>query len=141
VFPPEQVLVLIYDDFRADNEGTVRRVLQFLQVDPEGPIELLDAYPSVRVRSPRTEALLRSLSMGSGRASRVAKAAIKSLTPRRLRRDGLNVLRRRLLYGKPYPPDEELMRQLRARFKGEVVALGEYLDRDLVSLWGYESVD
>ncbi len=26
VFPAEQVLVLIYDDFRADNEATLRRV-------------------------------------------------------------------------------------------------------------------
>ncbi len=33
VFPPEQVLVLIYDDFRADNEATVRSVLRFLGVD------------------------------------------------------------------------------------------------------------
>ena len=33
VFPPEQVLVLIYEDFRRDNEATVRRVLRFLDVD------------------------------------------------------------------------------------------------------------
>ena len=29
------------------------------------------------------------------------------------------------------------MGELRRRFTGEVVALGEYLDRDLVGLWGY----
>jgi len=29
VFPPEQMLVLIYDDFRADNAATVARVLRF----------------------------------------------------------------------------------------------------------------
>jgi hypothetical protein len=45
-----------------------------------------------------------------------------------------------LVYGEPPPPDEQLMAELRSRFKGEVVALGEYLDRDLVSLWGYDSV-
>ena len=32
------------------------------------------------------------------------------------------------------------MAELRRRFKGEVEALSEYLDRDLVSLWGYEDV-
>jgi hypothetical protein len=32
------------------------------------------------------------------------------------------------------------MMELRQRFKPEVVALSEYLDRDLVSLWGYEGV-
>ena len=30
------------------------------------------------------------------------------------------------------------MLELRRRFKGEVVALSEYLDRDLVALWGYD---
>jgi hypothetical protein len=38
------------------------------------------------------------------------------------------------------PPDEALMRELRVRFSDEVVALGEYLGRDLVSLWGYEQI-
>ena len=35
--------MLIYDDFRADNEGTVRQVLRFLDVDdtlPVPPVEL-----------------------------------------------------------------------------------------------------
>ncbi|OLE04734.1 MAG: hypothetical protein AUI36_42685, partial [Cyanobacteria bacterium 13_1_40CM_2_61_4] len=40
VFPPEQVLALIYDDFRRDNEGTVRQVLRFLEVDETHPIEV-----------------------------------------------------------------------------------------------------
>ena len=33
------------------------------------------------------------------------------------------------------------MSELRRRFKAEVVALSEYLDRDLVDLWGYDDVD
>ncbi len=32
------------------------------------------------------------------------------------------------------------MSELRRRFEPEVVALSEYLDRDLVSLWGYDRV-
>ena len=31
------------------------------------------------------------------------------------------------------------MQELRERFKGEVVALSEYLERDLVTLWGYDN--
>jgi hypothetical protein len=30
------------------------------------------------------------------------------------------------------------MAELRRRFRGEVLALSEHLDRDLVSLWGYD---
>ncbi len=50
--PARAVLVLIYDDFRADNEATVRRVLRFLEVDDTAPIEPREANPTVRVRSP-----------------------------------------------------------------------------------------
>ncbi len=33
------------------------------------------------------------------------------------------------------------MVELRRRFKPEVVAASEYLERDLVALWGYDDVD
>jgi len=33
------------------------------------------------------------------------------------------------------------MLELRHRFKGEVVALSEYLGRDLVALWDHDGVD
>jgi hypothetical protein len=49
----------------------------------------------------------------------------------------MRILRRQILYGKPQPPDEGAMRELRERYRAEVVALSEYLDRDLVDLWGY----
>jgi hypothetical protein len=139
-FPPEQVLVLIYDDFRRDNEGTVRRVLRFLDVDDTVAIEVMQANPTVRVRSPRMYELVRSLYLGQGRLGAAAKAAIKSLTPRRLRRKAHTTVRRRLLFGQPRDPDQELMLELRRRFEGEVRALSEYLDRDLVTLWGYDRV-
>ena len=140
VFPPEQVLVLIYDDFRADNEGTVRQVLRFLGVDETLPIEVMEANPTVRVRSPRTYELVRSLYLGRGLLASAAKTVIKALTPRQLRLKALHATRHRVLYGKPRPADEELMLELRRRFKGEVVALSEYLDRDLVTFWGYDGI-
>jgi len=140
VFPPEQVLVLIYDDFRRDNEATVRRVLRFLEVDDTYPLEVTRANPTVRVRSQRLNELLRSVYMGRGPSSRAVKAAVKVLTSRRVRRAALQATRLRLLYGSPRPPDEDLMLELRRRFKGEVVALSEYLDRDLVTLWGYDGI-
>ena len=140
VFPREQVLVLIYDDFRADNEGTVRKVLRFLDVDDTVEIELSEANPSVRVRSLRAYELVRSLYLGEGRAARAVKGVVKTLTPQRLRRGGMDTVRRRVLYGSPRPADDDLMLELRRRFRSEVVALGDFLDRDLVRLWGYDSV-
>src|SRR6202011_5344815 len=61
VFAPEQVLVLIYDDFRADNEGTVRKVLRFLEVDDSAPIDLIHANPTTGMRSQALDELVHSV--------------------------------------------------------------------------------
>jgi hypothetical protein len=136
---PEQVLVLIYDDFRADNEGTVRQVQRFLGVSDEGPLEKLDANTSDRrMRSQQLDGLIHAVSVGTGPVSRTVKAAVKAASSSAVRDRAMRGARRGLVYGSPQPPDERTMLDLRRRFAGEVVALGEYLNRDLVSLWGYE---
>jgi hypothetical protein len=136
-FGADQVLVIVYDDFRADNAGTVRRVLRFLEIEDDAPIEVLEAHPSVRVRSPRMHRLVRTVRMGAGPVDGAVNAAIKAVTSRRMRQRAVALTRRAQL-AKPTPPDEQLMRELRRRVKHEVVALSDYLDRDLVSLWGYD---
>jgi Sulfotransferase family len=134
-FAPKQMLVLIYEDFRRDNEGTIRRVLNFLGVDETVPVEEVSANPSVRVRSNRVSRMVPRLTASQNPLSRGVKNTARKLVPTQLRRD----VRRRLVFGQPPPPDDELMADLRRRFKGEVAALGEYVDRDLLALWGYES--
>jgi Sulfotransferase domain len=141
VFGSERVLVLIYDDFRRDNEATVREVLRFLHVDDTAPIEVIEANPSVGVRSLRLDDWVRALSAGRNPLTRAIKATVRTLTPRRVHGELFRTLRRGLVYGRPTPPDERFMEELRRRFKPEVVALSEYLDRDLVSLWGYDGVE
>ncbi len=137
-FAGERVLVLIYDDFQRENEATVRRVLRFLEVDDDVAVEPVRANPTVRMRSVRLAKLLHAARTGQGTFGRAVNGPLEALTPRRVRRAALGVVRRRVLYGEPDAPDERLMGELRARFKPEVVALSEYLGRDLVSLWGYE---
>jgi hypothetical protein len=139
-FGAERVLILIYDDFRADNEATVHRVLRFLEVDETLPIAGSEANRTVLVRSPRAYASLRSLYLGRGPAARVLKPAIKALTSQRLRHDGIRAIRHRILYGEPTEPDDDLMLELRRAFKPQVEELGAYLDRDLVGLWGYDEI-
>lgn len=139
-FPPEQVLVLIYDDFRRDNEATVRAVLRFLDVDETLPVDVLDANPTTRMRSQQLDELVHAVSVGRGPVSRAVKAGVKALTPGRLRGRALRVAQRHVVLGSPRPPDEGLMLEVRRRYKGEVVALSEYLGRDLVSMWGYDSI-
>ncbi len=136
----EQVLVLIYEDFRADNEGTVRQVLRFLDLDDMAAIEALEANPTVGVRSVRLDSAMRAIKAGRGPLGGAAKTTIKGLTSPGVRRALVYPLRRRLVYGQPPPPDERFMRELRVSMLDEVRALGEYLDRDLVTLWGYDRI-
>jgi hypothetical protein len=140
VFARENVLVLIYDDFRADNEGTVRAVLRFLGVDDAVSVQAREANPTVRLRSKQLDDLIHSAAVGRGPVMRGVKVGVKAVTSRRLRH-GVLGLRRSVVYGQPAAPDERLVLELKRRFKGEVVALSEYLGRDLVTLWDYDSVD
>jgi len=139
-FPKDQVLVLIYDDFRLDNEGTVRTVLGFLEVDEDFPVEVLKINPTVRTRSQQLEDMVHAVSVGRGSFSSSIRALVKGLTPQTPRRGLQRFVIRRLVFSAPKPPDEELMKELRIRFKDEVAALSEYLDRDLITLWGYDSI-
>ena len=63
---------------------------------------------------------------------------MNALTPPQMRSEGFRRRWRELITTEQSPPDEELMLELRRRFKGEVEAFSAYLDRDLVSEWGYD---
>lgn len=139
VFAREQVFVAIYDDFRADNEATVRAVQRFLGVDETALVQAMQANPTVR-RRVRLDALVRNLTTGRGSLARTVRGTVKLITPRRARSEALSLFQRRMLFAAARPPDQSLMLELRARFKPEVQALSEYLDRDLVTLWGYDKI-
>jgi hypothetical protein len=140
-FPAEQVLVLIYDDFRADNEGTLQRVQRFVGVQ-ERPLEVVQANTSnLRMRSQQLDELVNAVSVGRGPVSRAAKAAVKAVTSQRLRAGAMRATRRNLVYGRAQEVDQDAMLALRRRFRGEVESLGKYLDRDLLGLWGYDRLD
>jgi len=136
VFPAEQVQVLIYDDFRADNSGTVRRVERFLGVAERGAPVPAEANPSVRRRVGLDNALHEAF-FGGGGAMRTARRAARLVTPEPARRRAFRTLREKLVFAGPGEDDEELMLELRRRYRGEVEALSKYLDRDLVREWGY----
>jgi hypothetical protein len=138
VFPASQILVLIYEDYRRENEETVRRVWRFLEVDDTLPVHVLTGRESRKaVRSMLLHRLTRAVKIARykpGKASPLARA-IYALTPK-----PVVELWRRIVYTRPDSPDEAFAAELRRRFKPEVVALGEHLGRDLVGLWGYDSV-
>jgi len=143
VFPPEQVLVLIYDDFRADNEGGLRKVLRFLDVDDTVAIEPIETQSLPAVRSVPLFQLTSAWAMARRRAAASGPAlkAVEARVPKPLRSDNrLRTAWRSRVYGAAPEPDEAFLRELRVRYAPEVQALSEYLGRDLVSLWGYDEL-
>ncbi|HWX46310.1 MAG TPA: sulfotransferase [Solirubrobacteraceae bacterium] len=137
VFPREQVMVLIYDDFRRDNEATVRAVLRFLDVSDTTPVAVREVNPTVSVRARGLHELVHTIAVGRTPLARAVRNTAVRLAPRGLSRESALAIRDRIFFTKPQPPDEDLMRELRHRFRPEVVAISEYLGRDLVKLWGY----
>jgi hypothetical protein len=139
-FPSEQVKIIIYDDFRADNDGVVRDVRRFIGVDDSPPVETVQANPTVAPRSQRMNELVHAVGIGRGPVSHTVKEVIKAVTPSGPRRRALYALKRQVVFGPPPAADEEVLHGLRVQYKQRVVALSEYLDRDLVSLWGYDQL-
>ena len=141
VFPAEQVLVLIYDDFRRENQAVVRAVLRHLEVDDTAPISVRQVNPTVNVRARRLHELTHALATGRGPLARATRASATALAPRRLNHESAIAIRNRIFFTAPPPADKDLMHELRRRYKPEVQALGDYLGRDLVRLWGYDELE
>ena len=89
------------------------------------------------MRSQQLDDLVLSLTLGSSAGSRRARAALKALAPRRVRREALRLLRRRAVLGEAAPPERQAMEELRLRYQPEVARLSEYLGRDMLARWGY----
>jgi hypothetical protein len=140
LFDDQHMLVIVYEDYRRENEATLRRIQRFLGIDDTQPIAATDANPSVRVRAQRLHELIHTVAEGQGPVTRAVRSAVGAVAPRAISRESAVAIRNRIFLSPPPPPDERLMSDLRRRFKPEVVALSEYLDRDLVALWGYGDV-
>ena len=135
-FPSSNILILIYDDLRDDNEAVIRQIWRFLGVDDSVPVNVLEPNPTVGIRFKRLYGVLYAVAVGRGGVFGPLKKGIETVTPRGLRKRTVARARRGLTTTPP-PQDEELMAELRVRYRPEVERLGEYLGRDLLSLWGY----
>jgi len=143
VFPREQVLVLVFEEYKRDNDGTLAQVLRFLDVDEDYRPEAAIETPSVAaVRFAPLHAAtnrVRAARAGSASAGPLARGA-NALIPGTLRSGALGSAWRRLVYTERGEVDEGMMHELRVRLKPQVEAVSDYLGRDLVSLWGYEEL-
>jgi len=123
-FGREQVLVIVFDDFKADVAVEFRRTLEFLDVDPSFQPPLGVVNPNKRTRFRWLQRVL---------FNRFTKShKVRSLVPESLRRALWRpLIRLNMKREQRQPMDPELRRQLQAEKLPEVEALSELLGRDL----------
>ncbi|MEQ8834210.1 MAG: sulfotransferase [Miltoncostaeaceae bacterium] len=127
VFPPERLLVILFDDFRADTAGTYRRTLEFLGVPDDGRTDFPRINPNTVHRAPAVARLTQ-------RPPRIALAAARALK-RLTRRERLGVLQRvrtrNRVEAERTAVDPEFRASLARYFHDDVLRLSALLGRDL----------
>ncbi len=131
-FGRDRVHVIIFDDFVADTPASFRRLLDFLEVDPDYRPAAFDVHnASHRIRG-GARTLLKSR---AGRATRrLVRRVVGENTSARLGwRFRHSWLYRRRVTAHALRP--ELRRALEREFAPDVARLSELLGRDLAALW------
>lgn len=132
VFPREQVLILLHDDFKADNEKVYDQVAAFLGLDRAW-------RPQFRVVNQKVGVRFRALKQASDQLLFPIKRVLKPLVPNGIYKAGRSLYRGLFFRTKGLPillPEDRL--RLKREFREEVVSLSALLDRDLLTLWNYE---
>ena len=133
-FKPEQIKVIIFEEFKSANERIFREVLEFLQVNPDFTPE----YGAVNVNK---EVKFKSVN------NLINSPLIKSITKNLLSQEFNefvrdNIVERFLWHQAPKASiPESIKMQLMEQYRPEVIKISELLDRDLISEWGYDNLD
>ena len=139
-FPDDQILVLLHDEFRRENERTVWSVLRFLGVHDSFQIPDIESNPSRGVRSRSMHHAIYLTFAGEGRIARSTRTILRRTTTKPARQRLLRFLESSVAYTRPPAQDPALLARLRVQFKPDVEVFSEYLGRDLVTLWGYDQI-
>ena len=125
LFPPDQIKIIIFDDFKADTARLYRETCDFLEVDStfSPAFDVINANRKVRSR------FLQELLEIPGPTLRKIG---KPLTPRRVRHRVMNDLRRLNSFVQPRERmNQQIRKTLQQEFAPEVRGLSELLGRDL----------
>jgi hypothetical protein len=121
IFGAERVKILIFEEFIQDTKGAVRKILKFLGVEGQPPINVGEAYNAFAApRGPLPRRIL---------ASELAKRTTKFLIPAPLRR----IVRQNLLQKKAAKPPmhQEARKFLEELYREDVRKLERILGRSL----------
>lgn len=134
VFPRQQLLVLIFDDFVADTPASFRQVLQFLDVDPSWrPEEYDPRNTSHRIKRGVVPSLLRSAPVRWVRHRALPAIIGRDASARLGRQVKHSGLVRDEKRREPIAPDLRL--RMEEQLTEDVSRLGDMLGRNLVAEW------
>ena len=133
-FNPEQIKVVIFEDFNSENERFFREILEFLGVNTNFAPE----YEAINVNKEVKFKAINNLIN-----SPLVKSISKNLVSQEFNefiRD--NIVEKYLWHSAPKAKmPEEIKIKLMKQYKSEVVKISKLLNIDLVTRWGYDNLD
>ncbi|MGF1539127.1 MAG: sulfotransferase [Pleurocapsa sp.] len=133
LFKPSQIKIILFEDFKENNEGVYREILEFLQVDPNFTPE----YTAINVNKEVKFKALNNLANNQ---------TIKNFTKKIFSQEFNELVRDKIierLFWSQAPKsslDPEIKFQLMQKLQPEVKKIAEFLDIDLIKKWGYENI-
>lgn len=130
LFDKKQIKVIIFDDFINDNEKYTKEIYAFLGLDTSFEPHTGTIHESKTARSKTVNMILNN--------PLVKKILNKAMGPQKYTkvRDFVAKIVMKKQVRKELPA--ELRTKLENEFKQEVTTFGEYIDRDLLEIWGYK---
>lgn len=132
-FGPSHTKVIIYEDFKENNDKVCKEILKFLGIDPDFFPEIDKINVSKMPRWGKINTLIMSSSV---------KRMIQTILPDSIYALFKPVGRRILWENKLTEPiDETLRKKLMKQYKPEVLKISKLLGRNLVKKWGYDMIE
>jgi hypothetical protein len=129
-FNPDQIKIIIFDDFKINTAGIYREVLEFLGADSKFTPEFNIVNPNKHIRWP----FLKRYTLDSPYFRKTLRLLFSDDTYAALKDFYKNKL---VKYEPRQTLDEGFRLELIQQFKPEVEKFGNLLKRNLASIWGY----
>lgn len=138
-FPPSQVKVIIYDDFKRDNEAVYAEILDFLGADTTFRPVFRKHNKGKKLKSKTAQRVMHQLSHGEGQWSGVHKL-LTTLFPKSMRQFLVQKVFETVVFKPKDKVPPALRSRLMAQYKPDVEQFSALIGRDLVAEWHYDAV-
>tara|TARA_Y100000310_G_scaffold327252_1_gene393307 strand:+ start:1582 stop:2499 length:918 start_codon:yes stop_codon:yes gene_type:complete len=128
-FPKEQIKIILYDDFKEDNIKVYKEILNFLELESTFTPKIEWTNTKKKLRKP-------SLQKFSSKISSQNRT-IQNILPKSLYKELKKIYDSLLKDKSKKTLSPQLKRELKDKYKKEVEELSQFLDKDLITLWGY----